>query len=83
MEKTQETVTKQAYDPKLLVEKLKAQGLPVVEDMAEKAYGAVKEWVRESAVISENKYDDLGIPFLNYVDQIVMPQIDKIDGKEG
>jgi hypothetical protein len=72
-----------AYDPKVLLEKLKKQGLPVLEDGAEKTYVAVKEWIKESALESENKYDDLGIPFINYVDQLVMPQLDKIDGQEG
>ena len=72
-----------AYDPKGLLEEFKKQGLPILEDGAEKAYLAVKEWIRASALLSENKFDDLGIPFLSYVDSIVLPQIDKIDGKEG
>lgn len=69
-----------AYDLKALGEKLKAQGLPVLEDTAEKVYKATKEWAKESAVISENKIDDVVAPFYDHLDPLVLPQIDKIDG---
>lgn len=72
-----------AYDLKELEKKAKAAGLPEVEELAEKLYGAVKEWIVESAKVSPTPYDDLGIPFINYVDAIVMPKIDEIDGVEG
>jgi hypothetical protein len=76
-----------AYDLKALGDKLAATGLPLAMDALEaeagKVYVALKEWLQESAVISENKIDDIAMPFLNYIDPIVLPQIDKINGKVG
>lgn len=72
-----------AYDVKALGKALKEKGLIEAEDMAGEAYQVFKEWVKASALKSETPYDDLGIPFLNQADPIVLPQIDKIDGKEG
>lgn len=72
-----------AYDLKALGEKLKGKGLPVLENTAEQVYEAIKEWYIESAVLSANKIDDMGVPFIQYVDGIVKPQIDKIDGQPG
>lgn len=76
-----------AYDLKDLVEKLKGQNLPLALDFAEKEAGlfyvAMKQWIQESAVASDNKVDDVIAPFLNYLDAFVLPQIDKINGKVG
>lgn len=73
-----------AYDLKELEKKLVAQGLPVIEGLAEKTYAAVKEWVEESAPISENKVDDVVVPLaFPVLDKVVLPAIDKIDGEEG
>lgn len=76
-----------AYDLKALGQKLQDQGLPIVLDAAEsaagKVYVAVKEWLKESAALSSNKIDDVVVPFLDYVDPLVLPQIDKINGKVG
>jgi hypothetical protein len=72
-----------AYDLKDLAEKMKAAGLPEVEQMAEKAYGALKVWLKESAVLSEGKIDDVVVPFVDQLDALVQPQLDKIDGQEG
>ena len=72
-----------AYDLKELKKKLTEKGLPEVEDLAEKVYEATVEWYKESAVASENKIDDVTLPFLGLVDSFVKPQIDKIDGVQG
>lgn len=76
-----------AYDLKDLGEKLKAEGLPVLEDALEasaaKAYKAIKAWAKESAVLSENKMDDFVAPFYDQLDGVVLPLIDKIDGQVG
>ena len=72
-----------AYDVKKLWQKLKDQGMDIAEDATGLVYKGVMDWVEESARESENPYDDLGIPFRKQVDQIVLPQIDKIDGKVG
>lgn len=76
-----------AYDLKELGLKLKDAGLPVALDALESAganaYKAVKAWAKESAALSENKIDDVIAPFYDQLDPIVMPLIDKIDGKVG
>lgn len=72
-----------AYDLKALGVMLKAKGLIQAEDLAGDAYLVFKTWLKESAVLSENKYDDLAVPFVDQLDAIVLPQIDKIDGAEG
>lgn len=76
-----------AYDLKALGEKVKEEakkeGLTfaeeAVESLAKAAYKGFKEWMKESAVLSETKIDDFLAPFYDQVDAIVMPQIDKID----
>ena len=73
-----------AYDLKVLEKKLLAQGLPLVENLAEKAYAAVKEWIVESAPVSETKIDDIVVPLaFPVIDAVVIPAINKIDGIEG
>lgn len=72
-----------AYDLKDLGEKLKLAGLPEVEDLAQKAYVAVKDWLKESAIVSLNPYDNLIIGFVDSLDAVVLPELDKIDGNKG
>lgn len=76
-----------AYDIKDLAKKLEAAGVPVLKEAAEETakqvYLAVKAWAKESAALSENKLDDVISPFYDQLDQIVMPQIDKVDGQVG
>lgn len=72
-----------AYEIKALMAKFKARGLDLAEDAARMVVEETCNWVIESAVISENKIDDvvaLGIPQLK---QILLPLVDKIDGKVG
>lgn len=76
------TVAK-AYDAKELVKELKARGLDVAEEAAKSAAEAVLSWVEKSAVVSENKFDDLLIPVMQVAKPHVMEQLDKIDGKVG
>lgn len=72
-----------AYELKALGDKLAAKGLPVLENTAEEVYEAVKEWFVESAKLSASPIDDMIVPFLGFVDGIVKPAIDKIDGEPG
>ena len=76
-----------AYDLKALGEMLKVEGVPVAAEAAEaiagKVYVAFKKWVQESAILSENKIDDVVAPFIGQLDPLVLPQIDKIDGQVG
>lgn len=66
-----------------IAEKAKAEGLPIAEEALEKlgksVYLGFKEWSKESAALSENKIDDFAAPFLDNLDHIVLPQIEKID----
>ncbi len=71
-----------AYSLKGLGKKMQSKGLPVLETAAEQAYIAFKEWIVESAVMSENKLDDMGIPLIKFLDQVVVPVINKIDGDD-
>ena len=72
---------KKAYDLKELINKLKSKGLVVAEDMAETLVVATFEWVEESAIISENKYDDLALAALPLIKSQILEKIDKIDGE--
>lgn len=70
-----------AYDIKDLGEKLKARGLHVAEEGAKEALEAVSEWVKESAKISKNPFDDVAIVFLDKLKEAAMKEIEKIDGQ--
>lgn len=76
-----------AYDVKALGEIIKEEaqkeGLTMAEQAAEKlgkaVYAGFKRWVSESAVMSENKVDDMLAPAVAFLDPIVLPQIEKLD----
>lgn len=72
-----------AYEVDKLVGKLKDGGLDLAEDAAKHAATAVLDWVAESALESENKFDDLLAAIIPVVKPVVMEQLDGIDGKEG
>ncbi len=74
---------KPAYDLKLYLEKLKAEGLDLAEDAAAKVLKCTFSWLRESAEKSDNKIDDMVAPLLVPVEKYVLTQIDKIDGEAG
>lgn len=67
-----------AYDFKVLIERLKHRGLDQAEKLAGKIYEQLKLFLQESALLSENKVDDIASPFLGQLDPLVKPQIDKI-----
>lgn len=70
-----------AYDLKILGERLKAKGLVVAEDAAEEIYKETKDWIEESARLSKTPYDDMALIVFPQLDNLVLPQIDKIDGQ--
>lgn len=72
-----------AYDLKDLGERLKKNGLNLAEEEVKMVYAETKGWLRDSAVLSTNKIDDLVAPFLDQLDPIVLPVVDKIDGEVG
>ena len=72
------------FDTKDLVEKLKAQGLPVAEDLAERISKTVFAWVTESAIIHPNPIVKALVPaVVATVEPLLQTQIDKIDGQPG
>ena len=70
---------KDAYNLKELAEELKGEGLELAEDAAESVYKAVKSWLVKSAAKSSNAIDDVVISFLDQLDPVVLPLIDKIN----
>jgi len=68
-----------AYDLKDLLAELKAEGLELAEDAAESVYKATKSWLKKSAAKSATPIDDMVVGFLDQLDPIVLPAIDKIN----
>ena len=76
-----------AYDVKalgeLILAEAKKEGLPLAEEAVEKlgraAYVGVKKWAQESAQVSGNKIDDFLARFYDLIDDVVLPQIEKLD----
>lgn len=72
-----------AFDLKALGEELKAQGLPLLEDGAEKAFAALDLWLRKSAAIQGGLVGSILPAALDAVSGYVADKIDAIDGVEG
>lgn len=72
-----------AYDLKELGKKLKEIGLPVAEDACEEVFKSFMSWLKDSAVVSENPYDDMAVFVYPKIEEFVLEKIDAIDGKEG
>lgn len=72
-----------SYDIKKLAAKLKEKGLDVAEEGAKVTVESVLEWVKEEAIASENKIDDVVVAIIPVIKPHIMEQIDKIDGQEG
>lgn len=72
-----------AYDFKALGKELEAQGLPLLEDGAEKTYAALTIWLRKSAELQGGLLGSILPKALDAVDGFVKAQIDKIDGQVG
>jgi hypothetical protein len=66
-----------------LIEALKAKGLDVAEDLAKMVVIETLAFVEREVVESENKYDDLLLAVLPTVKDLLLKQIDKIDGEVG
>lgn len=72
-----------AFDLMALKAKLDAKGVPVLEDAAQILVNEVLDWVQESVVLTENKFDDVAMAFVPMVKTMIAPTIDQIDGKQG
>lgn len=70
-----------AFDPKALLEMMRAKGGPDAEKLAKANIEALLEWLQASAVISENKIDDVAVPLaVATVKPLIMKALDAIDG---
>lgn len=68
-----------AYDFKGLIEILKSQGLEIAEESAKVVIKATFQWLKESAEISENKYDDLAVVLYPQLEKYALEQAEKIN----
>lgn len=68
-----------AYDLKVLLDLLKAQGLEVAEESAKVLVSVLFDWVQMSAMKSENKYDDILAVLMPVIKPELMKAIDKIN----
>lgn len=71
-----------AYDLKELVKLSKDEGLMIAEEGAEALVKVVFSWLEESAKLSKTPYDDMGLVVMPKLKEMVLDQIDKIDGQE-
>lgn len=72
-----------AYDVKDLLNRIKGDGLDLLESELGLVYKHMKDWLKASAPLSENKIDDVIAPFVDQMDPIMLPLIDKVDGEVG
>lgn len=72
-----------AYDIKVLAENFKNSGLPILEESAEIALIHVIQWIKDSAKLSQNPYDDMALVLIPLIEIHIIKQINKIDGIEG
>ena len=70
-----------AYDLKDLGKRLKEKGLVELEDGAEAIVKELFAWLRESAIMSPNIYDDMAMIVYPKIEEMILSQVDKIDGK--
>ena len=72
-----------AYELKRLVELLKENGIDLAEELAAHLVKAVFSWLKESAELSENKFDDFAVVIYPLIEKEILKLVDKIDGEEG
>lgn len=72
-----------AFELNKLGDKLKAQGLPIVEDGAEKVFKCVTEFLKEECMAHPNGLFKMAVPVIEVIEPLVQNQIDKIDGQAG
>lgn len=72
-----------AYDVSALVDQLKDAGVELAEDAALIVVEKALVWLKDSAELSENVYDDILVAVIPMFEAELKKQVDKIDGKEG
>lgn len=78
---------KKSYDVKALgkaiAEDAKKSVLPLAEELVKalalSIYLSSKSWIKESALISKTPIDNMVVSFIDHLDAIVLPQIDKVN----
>jgi hypothetical protein len=69
------------WDRAALIEDLKQQGLPLLEENLAKVVKTTFLWAHKSMDLSGGYYSQFGKPALTMVEKFIMTQIDKIDGE--
>lgn len=72
-----------AYDLKALGERLKSKGLVQLENEAQDIVKETFAWLKESAAISVNPFDDVAATLYPMIETKIEEQVDKIDGVIG
>lgn len=72
-----------AYDIQDLIKRFEKLGLPMAEAAAKGVLHETVQWFEESAVLSENKIDDVAALGMPQVEAFIAKQADKIDGVVG
>ncbi len=72
-----------AFDFADLGDKLKAKGLPVLEETAKQVYEGTKEWLLESAALKGGILGGIIPVAISAIDAFVEEKIDSIDGVKG
>lgn len=70
-----------AYDLKGLLSELKGNGLEIAEESAKVVITSVFNWLEKSAVLSENKYDDLAVILYPQLKAYALEQAEKINAQ--
>lgn len=80
---------KKPYDLQDLLARLKAAGIECAEKDAEAVYGALSGWLKDSASAAVAEGGVVGLVsgavalVMPELDSVVLPALDKIDGKVG
>lgn len=67
-----------AWDKDALVEGLKSQGLPVLEDSAEKLAKTFFDWAKQSIELEGGMFKTVGKPIIEAAEEYAMSKIDDI-----
>ncbi len=73
----------QAYDVKVLAEKLKARGLNLAEDAVMGVVDDLFAFLEESAKLSATPFDDVALVVFPKAKEEIKKLVDKIDGAVG
>lgn len=72
------------FDKANLVERLKAQGLPIAEEAVETVVKELFSWTKESLAIHPNALvKAIGLPAVEILQPLALQAVDKIDGQVG